>query len=60
MERTHSFLKNRPRGDNIFVFFFFGVSNSVITVMISGIAFDRVAFHAGIFRGACVGGYRSS
>ena len=44
--------------------FFFStlvITVRVIKVMISGIAFDRLAVsHAGIFRGASVGDYRSS
>ena len=47
----------------IFSFFFstLAITVRVIKVMISGIAFDRLAVsHAGVFRGASVGDYRSS
>ena len=47
-----------------FSFFFFStlaITVRVIKVMISGITFDRLAgSHAGVFRGASVGDYRSS
>ena len=46
-----------------FRFFFptLAITVRVIKVMISGIAFDRlVGSHAGVFRGASVGDYRSS
>ena len=57
-----TFFKYHPRGANIFVFFpTLAITVRVIKVMNSGIAFDRLAgSHAGVFRGASVGDYRSS
>lgn len=62
-ESDGTFFKYHPGGTNIFGFFFstLAITVRVIKVMISGIAFDRLAgSHAGVFRGASVGDYRLS
>ena len=74
LDKLHKFGRLSPAIDGTFQtsstrcehfrFFFFltlAITVRVIRVMISGIEFDRLAdSRAGVFRGASVGGYRSS
>ena len=61
MERTLFFKISSTRCEHFRIFFStLAITVRVIRVIVSGIAFDRLASHAGVFRGARVGGCRSS